>query len=90
MRRAASTIALKADSSYTGSCIRRDRAEKDGTKKNRAQSFIAQQKPLCFMAFNIFLADILVTAALIFVSLIEDNWIYLVFSVSLNCGQITS
>ena len=36
-----------------GSCIRWDRAEKDGTKK-RQQSSIAQEKPLSFMGLNKF------------------------------------
>ena len=35
----------------SGSCIRRDRAENDGTKK-RDQRLIAQEKPLSFMEFN--------------------------------------
>ena len=36
-----------------GSCIRRDRAEKDGTKK-RDQSLMAQEKRLAFMEINKF------------------------------------
>ncbi|MCG7879191.1 MAG: hypothetical protein N0C90_23075, partial [Candidatus Thiodiazotropha endolucinida] len=40
-----------------GSCIRQDRAENDGTKK-QDQSLIAQEKPLLSVELNIFGRDI--------------------------------